>query len=91
MKKFINNIAQVSFSGEVALDLGKKVMYITERAVFELCREGLKLIEIAPGVDLQKDILDQMEYKPIIAEDLKEMPSELFKEDWGGLHAIMDK
>lgn len=90
MKKFINQVAQVSFSGEVALDLGKKILYVTERAVFELVREGLKLIEIAPGIDLQKDILDQMEFAPIIADDLKEMPKELFQEEWGGLKDIMN-
>jgi propionate CoA-transferase len=62
---------------------------VTERAVFELVREGLKLIEIAPGVDLQKDILDQMEFAPIISEDLKMMPKELFEENWGGLKDVM--
>ena len=91
LKKFINNVAQVSFSGEVALDEGKQIIYVTERAVFELCREGLKLIEIAPGIDLQKDILDQMEFAPIISENLKEMPKELFMENWGGLKEIMEK
>lgn len=91
LKKFINNVAQVSFSGEVALDEGKQIIYVTERAVFELCREGLKLIEIAPGIDLQKDILDQMEFAPIISENLKEMPKEIFMENWGGLKEIMEK
>ena len=90
-KKFINQVSQVSFSGEVALDLGKKILYVTERAVFELVSGGLKLIEIAPGVDLQKDILDQMEFTPMISEDLKEMPPELFREEWGGLKEIMEK
>lgn len=89
-KKFVNKVHQVCFSGEVALDLGKKVTYVTERCVFQLTREGLMLTEIAPGVDLQKDILDQMEFKPLIAEDLKLMPAELFCEKWGGLKAYLD-
>lgn len=46
------------------------------------------MIEIAPGIDLQKDILDQMEFTPIIAPDLKEMPAEIFNENWGGLKEL---
>lgn len=90
-KKFIQNIAQISFSAEVALDQGKDITYVTERAVFKLTREGLLLTEIAPGVDLQKDILDQMEFAPIVAKNLKQMPSEIFQENWGGLRAYMTK
>ena len=48
------------------------------------------MIEIAPGVDLQKDILDQMEFTPLISEDLKEMDPGIFSEKWGGLAAIID-
>jgi propionate CoA-transferase len=61
---------------------------MTERCVFEKVKEGLMLTEIAPGVDLQKDILDQMEFKPIIPPGgPKSMPVELFQEKWGGLKA----
>ncbi|MFC1963670.1 hypothetical protein ACFLVL_03510, partial [Chloroflexota bacterium] len=56
------------------------VTYVTERAVFKLTKEGLVLTEIAPGVNLDKDILGQMEFKPIIAKNLKEMPKKIFKE-----------
>lgn len=77
-KKFIKAVEQITFSGNVARENGKKVTYVTERAVFELRKEGLTLIEIAPGVDLQKDILDQMEFKPIIAEDLQLMDPKIF-------------
>ncbi len=58
---------------------------MTERAVFTLTKEGLKLIEIAPGVDLQKDILDQMEFKPLISNDLKLMKSKIFRDEKMGL------
>ena len=51
---------------------------MTERAVFKLTQKGLMLTEIAPGIDLQKDILEQMEFSPLIAKDLKLMDSELF-------------
>ena len=67
------------------------VTFITERCVFRLTTEGLVLTEIAPGVDLQKDILALMEFTPIISPDLKLMDSGLFQEKWGGLKAIMDK
>ena len=55
--------------------------YVTERAVFELRPEGLTLIEIAPGIDLQTQILDLMEFSPLISDDLKEMDPALFTHD----------
>jgi propionate CoA-transferase len=58
---------------------------VTERAVFELTKDGLMLIEKAPGVDLQKDILDQMEFTPIISPNLKEMDARIFREEKMGL------
>ncbi len=62
---------------------------MTERCVFALRPEGLTLIEIAPGIDLEKDILAQMDFTPLISGDLKQMPAEIFKENWGGLKDIM--
>ena len=88
--KFIKNVEQVSFSGEYAMESGQEVLYITERGVFDLFEGQVRLIEIAPGVDLQNDILDQMEFTPLISEDLKEMDPGIFSEKWGGLAAIID-
>ena len=85
VKKFVKNVEQITFSGNIANQNNKKVTYVTERAVFTLTKEGLKLIEIAPGVDLQKDILDQMEFKPLISSDLKLMKSKIFRDEKMGL------
>lgn len=85
VKKFVKDVEQVTFSGKIANENNKKVTYVTERAVFNLTKEGLKLVEIAPGVDLQKDILDQMEFKPIVADDLKLMDSKIFIDKKMGL------
>ncbi|MBL9143031.1 MAG: malonate decarboxylase subunit alpha [Verrucomicrobiaceae bacterium] len=65
--KFVNCIKHVCFHGPSAIARGQRVRYITERAVFELTAEGLRLIELAPGIDLQRDVLDQMEFRPQVA------------------------
>lgn len=80
-KKFLKAVEQITFSGEYAAESGKKVLYITERAVYELSKEGIVLTEIAPGIDLQRDILDQMEFAPIISQNLKEMDARIFKDE----------
>ena len=87
VKKFIKDVEQVTFAAEYAAEVGQKVLYITERAVFELIDGVLTLTEIAPGVDLEKDILAQMEFRPAIAEDLKEMDARIFRDEVMGLSA----
>ena len=84
-KKFVKEVEHVTFSGDYAVKVRQPVLYITERAVFELRKEGLTLTEIAPGAELEKDILKQMEFKPLIAEDLKVMDERIFKEEPMGL------
>ncbi len=79
--KFVKTIQQVTFSAQNALNNNQEILYITERAVFKLTGLGLELIEIAPGVDLEKDILKQMAFKPLISKDLKEMDNKIFKEE----------
>lgn len=80
VKKFKNSIEHITFNGQFESQKGKKITLVTERAVFEIRPEGLTLTEIAPGVDLHDDVLDQMEFKPVIAEDLKEMDSRAFED-----------
>lgn len=89
IKKFVNRVAQISYNGRIARKKGQRMHYITERAVFELTQEGPMLTEIAPGIDLQKDILDQMEFTPLISDHLREMPSSLFREEPVGLREIV--
>lgn len=83
--KFTEAVEQISFSGEYAIEEGQEIIYITERAVFELNSRGIVLTEIAPGVDLENDILEQMEFKPAISDDLKEMDLALFLPEKMGL------
>ncbi|MBR2362417.1 MAG: acyl CoA:acetate/3-ketoacid CoA transferase, partial [Spirochaetaceae bacterium] len=83
-KKLISEVEQVTFSGAYAQEKGQPVLYITERAVFQLTPEGVELIEIAPGVDLQKDVLDQMDFKPIM-KDVKTMDGRIFRDALMGL------
>ena len=83
-KKLISEVEQVTFSGAYAQEKGQPVLYITERAVFKLTPEGVELIEIAPGIDLQKDVLDQMDFKPIM-KDVKTMDQRIFRDDLMGL------
>lgn len=77
-KKFVEAVEQVTFSAEYAVSVGQPVIYVTERAVFELRAEGLTLTEIAPGIDLEKDIVSQMAFRPIVAVDLKTMDPRIF-------------
>jgi propionate CoA-transferase len=83
--KFVKEVQQITFSGDYAVRNGQNVIYITERAVFRLTPQGLVLTEIAPGVDLEKDILAKMAFTPIIAQDLLTMDPRLFREEPMGL------
>lgn len=87
--KFKKNVEQITFSGKYAIETGQDVTFITERAVFKLTKDGLKLVEIAPGVDLQKDILAHMEFTPIM-DDIKLMDSRIFFEEPIGLKSIIE-
>lgn len=83
-RKFVEAIEQVTFSGEYAASLGKRVLYVTERCVFALSAEGLELIEIAPGIDLERDILSQMAFRPIVRNPVL-MDARIFRPEPMGL------
>lgn len=83
--KFVERVEHRTFSGAEALRRGQRVLYVTERCVFRLVPGGLELIEIAPGVDLQRDILDRMDFAPAISPDLRPMDARLFTDAPMGL------
>ena len=84
-KKFLNAVEQITFSGAYARKAGQHVLYITERAVFELRAEGLWLIEIAPGVDLKTQVLDLMEFEPMMYGAPRLMDKRIFYDKPMGL------
>ena len=81
--KFVNEVFETTFSGNEASRRGQQVYYVTERCVFRktAAHTALELIEIAPGIDLQKDVLDQMEFVPVISKGLKVMDRRFFREE----------
>lgn len=89
IRKFIEKVTQITFAGQYKPE-DQEVLYVTERAVFKLIDGKMTLIEIAPGIDLQKDVLDQMGFAPVVSPDLKLMPAEIFEEHWGGLGKYID-
>jgi propionate CoA-transferase len=83
--KFVDEVEQITFSGDYARETGQNVYYITERALFKLTEDGVTLIEVAPGVDVEKDILGKMEFTPKIDPELKVMDPKIFTDAIMGL------
>ncbi len=84
VKKIVPEVSHLSFNGPYVASLGISVLYITERAVFEMRAGGggeprLTLVEIAPGMDLQRDVLDQCATPVAVADDLRQMDARLFQ------------
>lgn len=82
--KFIDRVTEITFSGIVAGKRGKSILYVTERAVFELKSDGLHLMEVAPGIDIQTQIIDQMDFKPKM-DKVRLMDERIFKDKVMGL------
>lgn len=89
VKKLVKKVQQISFNGEMARKKKQNVFFVTERAIFQMGPKGPVLIEIANGVDLEKDILKQMEFKPIIADDLKRINPVIYQDGAFGLKTII--
>ncbi len=84
-KKFVRKVQQITFSALKALQRKQTIYYITERCVFRLTAGGLELVEIAPGVDLEWDILAHMEFVPLVASTVREMDPAIFRDALMGL------
>ena len=87
--KFVKKVTEITFSGVVAGKAGKDVLYVTERAVFALKADGIHLIEVAPGIDVQTQVLDEMDFAPIVDRDadgnVKLMDARIFKDEVMGM------
>lgn len=84
--KFVDTVQHIDFNANYARSLGQTVYYVTERAVFQLVEDGIELIEIAPGVDLQHDVLDKLSFQPLIADKLHTIDSNIYRQHWGMLY-----
>lgn len=87
-RKLVRHVEQVTFNGRYAASLGQRVLYVTERAVFAATPEGLRLIEVAPGIDVERDVLGQMDFAPIV-QDVALMDSRIFLPQPMGLAALL--
>lgn len=90
-KKLVKKVQQISYNGKLALERGQNMYFVTERAVFKLTQDGPMLIEIAKGADLQRDILDQMEFTPKIAENLAVTDTKLYCDGPFGLKERLER
>jgi propionate CoA-transferase len=81
-------VEQITFSGRYAAMQGQRVQFITERAVLTITREGLLITEVAPGVDLERDVLGQMAFRPRVSPDLGLMDERIFREGLMGLGRV---
>ena len=84
VRKFKKKVQQITFAGRYVKP-GQEILYVTERCVFRLLDGKMVLTEIAPGVRLKEDILDLMDFEPVVPEELKVMDEGIFQEKWGGL------
>lgn len=83
--KFVSAVEQITYNGDYARQRGQEVVIITERCVFRLEAEGITLTEVAPGIDIEKDILAQMDFKPQISKNLKIMDHRIFARRTNGM------
>ena len=80
VRKFVAEVEHRTYSGQFAHARGQPALYVTERCVLRLIDGGLELIEIAPGIDLERDILAQMDFRPAVSAGLTLMDARIFAE-----------
>ena len=78
ISKFVEAVSQITYSGNRGRKIKQKVMYVTERCVIELKPEGLTVTEIAPGIDLERDVLAKAKFKLLVADNLKVIDKEIY-------------
>jgi propionate CoA-transferase len=88
-RKFVREVEHRTFSGAYALSRGQKVLYVTERCVFRLTPEGMELTEVAPGIDIERDILAKMDFEPVIRGTPQPMEAAIFGDGPMGLRERM--
>jgi propionate CoA-transferase len=86
-RKFVPKLEQVCYSASMGRERGQVALFVTERAVFRVGADGLELIEVAPGIDLERDVIAQMGFRPRVAPDLKPMDARIFDASLMGLSA----
>jgi len=84
-RKFVHEVEHRTYSGPVAVQRGQKVLYITERCVLRLTPDGLEVTEVAPGIDLERDVLSQMGFRPLVSPTLRTMDARIFTDAPMGL------
>jgi propionate CoA-transferase len=88
--KFVREIEQICYNAAFAAEEGRTAIFVTERAVFEGTRDGLRLVELAPGIDLERDVLAHMQFRPKIADDVRTMDRRLFRPEPMGLSTDLE-
>ena len=86
--KFVDEVQQITYAGTYARP-DQKVLYVTERCVMELRDGVMTIVEVAPGIDVDRDIIAHMDFVPAIADDVREMDPALFQEEWDGLKDVL--
>jgi propionate CoA-transferase len=89
-RKFVDEVEHRTYSGEFAHARGQEALYVTERCVLRLVEDGLELIEVAPGIDVERDIMAHMAFRPRISAQLKLMDARIFAEGRMGLRTPKD-
>jgi len=90
VRKFLKKVQQITFAGKYAKP-AQEILYVTERCVFQLIDGKMTVIEVAPGIDLEKDVIALMDFVPAVSPDLKLMDAGIFRESWGGLKAYIEQ
>ena len=85
VRKLVERVEQISFSGRRAIAQGQDITYVTERCVLKLTPRGLMVTEIAPGIDLRRDVMEQAEFPLLVADDLKLTPAAVLRPEPMGL------